>query len=106
MPMASLKGMGLNELIALRDAVEGMLSEKRRDLERQLASLDRGYSAPKNGRVHKLAGSKAPVKYRHPATGESWSGRGRMASWLKAEIKGGKKADHFLVRGQGRPKKK
>lgn len=28
--------------------------------------------------------SKAPAKYRDPATGKEWSGRGRRPDWIKA----------------------
>ena len=31
------------------------------------------------------------------ATGETWSGRGRMAGWLAAKVKGGEKAAKYLV---------
>lgn len=37
------------------------------------------------------------VKYRDPDTGETWSGRGRMATWLAERIKAGAKLDDFLV---------
>jgi DNA-binding protein H-NS len=37
-------------------------------------------------------------KYRNPATGEVWSGRGRMAGWLAAKVKAGEKAQRYLVK--------
>ena len=30
------------------------------------------------------SGTKNPVKYRNPATGETWTGRGRKPNWIKA----------------------
>lgn len=36
-------------------------------------------------------------KYRNPATGETWSGRGRMASWLAAKVQAGESVDRYLV---------
>jgi DNA-binding protein H-NS len=33
----------------------------------------------------KARGGKVKAKYRDPKTKETWSGRGRMASWLKAK---------------------
>ena len=71
-------------------------SAKRVELEAQLATL--GYGAPKrrgrprknvlasaNGRMQtRRRMGKVKAKYRDPKTSETWSGRGRMASWLKA----------------------
>ena len=41
----------------------------------------------------------APVmdKYKHPATGETWSGRGRAPRWLVTEEARGKSRDEFLI---------
>ncbi|AEE68115.1 DNA-binding protein (histone) [Bordetella pertussis] len=37
-------------------------------------------------------------KYRHPQTGETWSGRGKAPRWLAAEEAAGAKRDSFLIR--------
>jgi len=37
------------------------------------------------------------AKYRDPETGETWSGRGRMATWLSEKIRAGAKLEEFLV---------
>ena len=37
------------------------------------------------------------AKYRNPATGESWSGRGRASRWLADELAKGRTKDAFLV---------
>ena len=37
------------------------------------------------------------VKYRDPKSGETWSGRGRMARWLADRIKAGDKPDKYLA---------
>ena len=44
------------------------------------------------------AGRKAEPKYRDPKTGETWSGRGRPAGWLQAQLDAGKKKDDFLIK--------
>jgi len=41
---------------------------------------------------------KAAIKYRDPRSGQTWSGRGRMAAWLAAKVKAGEKAAKYLVR--------
>ena len=37
------------------------------------------------------------AKYRDPTTNETWSGRGRMASWLKSKQDAGENIDDYLV---------
>ncbi len=44
----------------------------------------------------KAAGKVAP-KYRNPATGETWSGRGLQPKWLKAALAAGRKLDDFAL---------
>ena len=41
--------------------------------------------------------SHVKPKYRDPLTGETWSGRGRMATWLKRKQDAGKVIDDYLV---------
>ncbi len=43
------------------------------------------------------AGGKVAPKYRHPDSGETWSGRGLKPKWLQAEIAGGKSLDDFKL---------
>jgi DNA-binding protein H-NS len=84
-------------------------STKRAELEGQLAALGYGV-AKRRGRPRKSAmangNGRAPArarmgkvkaKYRDPKTKETWSGRGRMASWLKAKQDGGEKIEKYLV---------
>ena len=98
-----------------RDALAQMQSEhdksrsaKRAELEKQLAAL--GYAAPKRrGRPPMRAGNgngatvrkgrkgKVNAKFRDPKTKETWSGRGRMASWLKAKQDAGENIEKYLV---------
>jgi DNA-binding protein H-NS len=35
--------------------------------------------------------------YRDPKTGGTWSGHGRMATWLAERVKAGEKVDKFLA---------
>ena len=37
------------------------------------------------------------VKYRDPVTNETWSGRGRMTTWLKRKQDAGEDIDKYLV---------
>ena len=84
-------------------------SAKRAELEEQLAGLGFGVakrrgrprkSAMANGNGHapaKVRAGKVKAKYRDPKTKESWSGRGRMASWLKSKQDAGEKIEKYLV---------
>ena len=41
--------------------------------------------------------STVKAKYRNPATGETWSGRGIAPRWLQEAEKAGKSRDSFLI---------
>lgn len=43
------------------------------------------------------SGGKVPAKYRDPATGQTWSGRGLHPKWLKQALAGGAKLTDFLI---------
>jgi DNA-binding protein H-NS len=47
----------------------------------------------------KVAKPRKPVavKYRNSDTGETWTGRGQMSTWLKAMEAAGRKREEFLV---------
>ena len=48
-------------------------------------------------RASSSKGSTAPIKYRHPATGQTWTGRGKHPRWLAAEIAAGKQITAFAI---------
>ena len=52
---------------------------------------------PKGGNGRKGRRGKVKAKYRDPKTNETWSGRGRMASWLKSKQDAGEKIEKYLV---------
>ena len=97
--MANLKNMSVTELLKLRSDVDAVLESKRDELHAQLRQIG-GDASSKRGsgpRRSKLAGTKVAPKYRHPETGETWSGRGGTAGWMAAELKAGKKKEDFLI---------
>ena len=99
----------------LQAAHELSRSAKRVELDKQLAEL--GAAAPEKPapakalkKVNGLArekpqpaarknGKSASVeaKYRDSKTGETWSGRGRMANWLKAKRDAGENIEKYLL---------
>jgi DNA-binding protein H-NS len=91
----NLKSLSVAELLQMRRDIDTALQSRRGELEQMLGEI--GGSSSK-GRGSKLAGKKVAAKYRHPKTGEEWSGRGGLAKWLAAEIKAGKKKESFLIK--------
>ncbi len=52
----------------------------------------------KGGAKKAKARGAVAAKYYNPATGESWSGRGRAPKWLAAELAKGKSKEAFLIK--------
>ena len=44
--------------------------------------------------------SKVAAKYRDPATGSTWTGRGLKPRWLAAALESGRTQDEFLIEAQ------
>ena len=49
------------------------------------------------GRSSRAKGGTVAAKYRNRATGETWTGRGKMPRWLQAEVAAGKRKEDFLI---------
>lgn len=43
------------------------------------------------------AGAKVAAKYRNPATGDTWSGRGLKPKWLQSALAAGRPASDFAI---------
>lgn len=92
------------ELLAQRQALEEQL-DKARERETRLALIEIVQKMREYGiTLHELIGKKAvaepaqpegAVKYRDPATGATWSGRGRAPRWIV-----GKNREDFAVSGR------
>ena len=105
----NLEGLSAKELEALiakatqrKEKLESRTSVA--EVRRMLAALakEHGYSleevfgdGPRPASAAK--GTKVAAKYRHPVTGETWSGRGKPPKWLAAEMDKGKKASDFAI---------
>jgi DNA-binding protein H-NS len=108
MPAVRLKNMDVFSLLKLRREVENTLTERGRDLERQIALLGEGRKRPgrpagRTGRASALRGVKVAPKYRGPG-GETWAGRGATPRWLAALLEEGHSIEEFLI-GSGRKAK-
>jgi DNA-binding protein H-NS len=98
MPKINLSGMTVEALMDLRERVDGLLSERRVELQEQLERIAVvGGARVGRGGGSTLKGKKVSPKYRGPS-GETWAGRGARPRWLVAAIKKGKKLDDFLIK--------
>ena len=89
------------ELLKQREALEQQINEARRrelsDAVAQVRSLvaeygltaqdvfPAGKSGAAKGTRSSTAGTKVAPKYRNPATGETWTGRGKAPRWIQNE---------------------
>ena len=63
-----------------------------------LSVADLTSRAPSSGRASSgRSGVKIAAKYRDPATGNTWTGRGLKPNWLKAALSSGKTLADFVV---------
>jgi DNA-binding protein H-NS len=99
---SNLASMSVDALFKLRDDVSKILSARTSELQDQLSRLTGSKSTGKRrgrppGRGSKLRGKKVAPKYRGPR-GVTWSGRGLRPRWLVAELKKGRKLEHFAIK--------
>lgn len=97
----------LQELLAQKAELERRIADTQREEKAaaiaQVRSLMAQYGltlADIGGRPaapRKPEGAKVPPKYRDPATGATWSGRGLQPKWLKAALDSGRSLAEFAV---------
>jgi DNA-binding protein H-NS len=98
----------LNELLAQKAALEKQILDAQREeksgaiaqvkalmAEHGLTMADLGSRAA--GGTRRATTGKVAAKYRNPATGETWSGRGLQPNWLKAAVSSGRALTDFAV---------
>lgn len=84
------------ELMAQRDALEQQIQAARKaeldEAVSKVRSIVAEYSltvedifAPARGQRKASAGHKVDAKYRNPATGDTWTGRGKAPKWIANE---------------------
>jgi DNA-binding protein H-NS len=97
MAKINLSEMTVEALMDLRERVDGLLSERRAEIEKQLKmfAVVGGARVVRSG-ASALKGRKVPPKYRS-RSGDTWAGRGAKPRWLVAAIKRGRKLEDFLI---------
>lgn len=98
--MASYKELVAQAEKLMRQAEEARKAEIAAavaDIKAKMAEY--GISLADLGGGAKAAKSRKAVaaKYRNPANGDSWSGRGRVPKWLTTELAKGRKREEFLL---------
>ena len=85
------------DLLKQREALEQQINEaRRRELSAAVAQVrdliaEYGLSqqdvfpSGRSGRVSSASGTKVAPKYRNPATGQTWTGRGKAPKWIPNE---------------------
>ena len=58
-----------------------------------ITPADLGSTSSRNPRK----GTAVAAKYRNPATGETWTGRGKPPRWMAAQLSSGKTKADFLI---------
>jgi DNA-binding protein H-NS len=103
MAKVNLSNLTVDSLMELRQRVDKALLERRAEMEKQLARMDKTVAVQggeRDGRRRRgaraLRGRKIAPKYRGPS-GETWAGRGANPRWLVTAVKEGKKLDDFLI---------
>ena len=104
--METFNSMSIDELWHLHEELTSTLAckiaEQKAKLEERLRFLENSSSAigPKGPR---RAYPKVLPKYQNPKNpAEKWSGRGKQPHWVQAQLRAGKKLDHFLIDRQNR----
>ena len=84
------------DLLAQREAIEQLIQAARKselaDAVAKVRAMVAEYSLtaedvfpPARGRRSGSAGGKVEAKYKNPATGETWTGRGKAPKWIANE---------------------
>jgi DNA-binding protein H-NS len=102
--------MSVEELIALRDTIEELITSRigveKKALTAKLEAIQRFEAralrrrdfdsvAPRSFSPRQRY--KAPAKYRNPSTGETWAGRGKRPRWMQKAIAAGHTQEEFRI---------
>ena len=101
---AEAKVNELRELLAAQkneQRAEAITSAKELIQMHQLSAAELGFSGKKSQMPKAAAGAKrtkvAP-KYIDPASGKTWTGRGKTPAWLVAELSAGRSKQDYLIK--------
>jgi DNA-binding protein H-NS len=98
----------LSELLAQKAALEQQIMDAQREQRAQAIAQVRALMAEHGlsladlgsrmtAAPRKAGSGKVAPKFRNPATGDSWSGRGLQPNWLKTALAGGAQLEDFRI---------
>lgn len=102
-----------DSLLAELQQIEAAITEKQQESRKEsiekikllmaeagLSPADFAQSKAVTGAITKRStkGRKVPAKYKNPATGDTWSGRGIKPKWLQEALKAGKAVEDFAIK--------
>jgi DNA-binding protein H-NS len=95
----AFESMSLDELWKLHEQVTSTLArriaQQKAKLEERLRRLETNAMSPDKPR---RPYPKVLPKYQNPKNpAQKWSGRGKQPHWLRAQLKAGKKLEHFRI---------
>lgn len=89
--------MRVKEMKSAMDSIVKTMGEFSISLEELFDHLKASGFKPK-GQAAVKAKAKVEPKYRDPASGATWSGRGRAPAWIKEAEDKGKSREKFLIK--------
>jgi DNA-binding protein H-NS len=97
----AFNAMSADELWRLHEQMTSILArkvaEEKAKLEERLRRLENANNAIGSNRPRR-AYPKVLPKYQNPKNNaETWSGRGKQPHWVQAQLRAGKKLEHFLI---------
>jgi len=91
----------LKQIAAQQDAEKAGAVERVRAIMSEygltVEDLNEQKKSRKSASTSSIKGSKVAPKYKDPASGSTWSGRGLKPKWLTAAIESGKTVEEFAV---------
>ena len=99
----------LQDLLAQKAEIDRQISDARRQERNEAIAKVRALMAEhgltasdlvaksRRDRVASTSGRKVAAKYRDPASGQTWTGRGLKPKWLSAALESGKQLTDFAV---------
>src|SRR5215831_7875225 len=93
--------MSADNLWTLYEQISSILTERitaeKAKLDERLRKIETASNATGRDRVRRPYPKVLP-KYQNPKNpAEMWSGRGKQPHWVQAQLKAGKKLEHFLI---------
>ena len=85
------------QIAALKEQAEALLQAEKAGAIAQIRELMDAHGVTIEDLQRRSSQRVVAARYRDPATGKTWSGRGRSPRWLAAAEANGQRREQFLV---------